>query len=197
MSENFTQLCRDLEHYETPEWAAKAILEKEILTYTVLDPCCGVGILSEAADKFYDVVSKDIHDWGYIHQHNTDDFLSDIFLLPTGFSWENFTVFMNPPFSLADKFVEKSFELGARKIVCFQRFSWWEGAYDKGKKRGQWWEKYRPNRVYICGNRATCWRHDIPASGRGSSTPIAHAWFVWEKGHPPGTLLGHIYKGTG
>ena len=97
---------------------------------------------------------------------------------------------MNPPFSKATEFVEKSFELGFRKIVCFQRFSWWES-----QKRREFWEKHPPDRVYICGDRASCWRHDIPESERGSSTPTAHAWFVWEKGSPPGTLLGHIYKG--
>jgi hypothetical protein len=25
-----------------------------------------------------------------------------------------------------------------------------------------------------------------------SGTPTAHAWFVWERGHPPGTTLGHL-----
>ena len=36
---------------------------------------------------------------------------------------EDYTIFMNPPFSKAVEFVEKAIALGARKIVCFQRFA--------------------------------------------------------------------------
>lgn len=184
-------LCEELEHWETPEWAAKAILKKEILTQIVLDPCCGIGLLAEVAHrKKYNVIANDIHHWGYQAQGSTQDFLGTESFI----SMADFTVFMNPPFSLSEKFVDKSFDLGARKIVCFQKFSWYEGAYDTGKKRGQWWEKRRPARIWICGDRADCWRHDIPKDKRTSGTPTAYAWFVWERGHAPAAITGHIYK---
>ncbi len=184
------QICIDLEHFETPEWAVRAILKKEILTPFVIDPCCGAGALVWPLEcAGYEVFREDIHDWGYRGTLVRD------FLAREGLgALENLTVFMNPPFSKAIEFVEKAFELGARKIVCFQRFAWYEGSYDKGKKRGLWWERRKPNRIYICGDRADCWRHDIPQEERDSSTPTAHAWFVWEPLHPGGTLLGHIYK---
>ena len=194
---DFTQLCKDLEHYETPEWAALAILEKEVCTQLVFDPCCGTGVLSKAAAHHnnYVVQSIDIHDWGYPLQTQVDDFL----LVDEDFS--ETTVFMNPPFSKACEFVEKSIELGARKIVCFQRFAWWES-----KTRREFWKKNPPSRVYICGDRASCWRHDLPKDDKGnrfdpktgkklSNSPTAHAWFVWDRDAPYGTLLGHIYKG--
>lgn len=104
---------------------------------------------------------------------------------------------MNPPFKLATQFVDRALEMGARKIVCFQKFAWWEGSRDRGKKRGQWWAANPPNRIYVCGERATCWRIDFsPAerAARKTSTPTAHAWFVWERGHPQGTVTGHVYK---
>lgn len=186
MTSDLKQLCIDLEHFETPEWAARAILKKEILTSHVLDPCCGTGILAETAlREGYHVTASDIQEWGYKAQSYTDDFLTT----EAYYTKYPFTVFMNPPFSLAEQFVEKSFDLGARKIVCFQRLAWWES-----KKRREFWAKNPPNRIYICGDRADCWRHDIPKDQRGSSTPTAHAWFVFEPGHPSGTLLGHIYK---
>lgn len=179
-------LALHYEHYETPLWAAEAILEKEILTRNVLDPCCGTGILAEAAMRAgYDVTAIDIHNWGY------EPMLPEMdFLLADNIMSGDFTVFMNPPFSKATQFVEKCHEIGARKIVCFQRFAWWES-----KKRREFWAKYLPSKVYICGDRADCWRHDIPQEQRGSSTPTAHAWFVWERGQPGGTQLSHIYKG--
>lgn len=183
---DFTQLCKDLEHFETPEWTVRAILKKEILTSFVLDPCCGAGALVWPLEcAGYEVFREDIHDWGFRGTLVRD------FLSRTGdTALENLTVFMNPPFSKAVQFVEKSFELGARKIVCFQRFAWWES-----NKRKDFWRAFPPNRIYICGDRADCWRHDIPQDQRGSSSPTAHAWFVFEPDHPSGTLLGHIYKG--
>lgn len=184
MIETLEEKCRRLEHFETPEWAAKAILKKEELTEYVLDPCAGSGILAKAAwDRSYHVHTVDIEDYGFKPLHTQADFLS--FDLPYQGSW---SVFMNPPFSKAIEFVEKSLELGAEKIVCFQRFAWWES-----KKRRAFWERNPPARVYICGDRADCWRHDIPIDKRGSSSPTAHAWFVWD-GEAKETILSHIWK---
>ncbi len=189
----FTKLCKEKEHWETPQWAAEAILDKEILTQFVSDPCCGTGILSEVAeDKGYTVTATDIHDWGYPKMMKTWDFMDTTNFMTAA----DFSVIMNPPFSLAQDFVDRSLQLGARKIVCFQRFAWYEGSYDRGKKRGLWWEQNRPARIWICGDRADCWRHDIPVKDRNTSTPTAHAWFVWERGHG-GTQMGHIYKPRG
>lgn len=184
MTETLTELCKRLEHFETPEWAARVILRKEIMTALVIDPCCGIGILSDAArNAGYGTAAFDIHDWGY------DNTTVVNFLSIEKMNNHEFTIFMNPPFSLATQFVEKSFELGARKVVMFQRFAFWES-----KVRREFWEKYPPNRIYICSDRADCWRHDIPKEERGSSSPTAHAWFVFEPGHPTGTLLFHISK---
>lgn len=178
------QLCMDLEHFETPMWAAQAILSKEICTKLVYDPCVGSGILAQAAkERGYSTMASDIHDWGY-----PDTVVFD-FLQMEHNPADDFTIFINPPFSKAIQFVERSFELGARKIIMFQRFAFWES-----KKRQAFWAKYPPNRIYICADRADCWRHDIPQHLRGSSTPTAHAWFVWEQGHPSGTMLGSISK---
>ena len=180
-------LCENLEHWETPEWAVQAILRKEILTRQVIDPCTGTGVMSRIAKNAgYSVTSYDVFNWGY-DQTLIWDWLSGAHSsLPDG----DFSVFMNPPFSKGEDFVTHALEYGARKVVCFNRFSWWES-----RRRREFWEELPPSRVYICGDRADCWRHDIPQDQRGSSTPTAHAWFVWERGNPPGTLIGHIYKG--
>ncbi|MCK4815342.1 hypothetical protein KA005_06195 [bacterium] len=204
----FTELCKELEHFETDGWCMPALLSKEILTGVVVDAGCGTGILSEAAiAKGHVVYSIDINDWGYPKTRVVDFFEIDEDSLRRGLIRDNdFTVIMNPPFSLAELFVKKAFELGARKVVCFQRFSWYEGSYDTGKKRGQFWEKYRPARIWVCGDRATCWRHDLPKNDKGhrfdpvtdkklANAKTAHAFFVWEKGHAGAAITGHIFKG--
>lgn len=188
------KLCIELEHWETPRWAADAILQSEILTSRVIDACVGGGTLSVAAKAAgYRVFSLDIHDWGY-----PGTILQDFLKFNADLTDE--TVFMNPPFSKAEEFVLHAFRLGARKVVCFQRFAWWES---QGRK--EFWDANPPARVYICGDRADCWRYDIKPDEKGrrynpitgkkmEGTPTAHAWFVWQKGQPPGTQLHRIYK---
>ena len=184
---DLTALAKEAEAYETPRWAVEAILDAEILSEPVIDPCVGKGVLLQAAKEFgYLAWGVDKHDWDCSTGARIADFLKcpEIFI-----DLENATVLMNPPFSLAVEFVERCLEGGARKIFCFQRFAWWESA-----GRRDFWEKHPPNRVYVCGNRASCWRFDIPEDQRKSGTTTAHAWFVWERGHPAGTTLGHIYR---
>lgn len=197
---NKTQAAIKYEHYETAPWAARAVLDKEALIGDVLDPCTGSGILAEAAKKKtnHGVYTTDIHDWGYrlsrppidflqFHPHHEDDF----------------TVFMNPPFSLACEFVEHALLLGAAKVICFQRLAWFES-----RERAAFFSFYEPDRIWLCGDRATSWRHDISAKHRkvhpktgkkrtGSTT--AHAWFIFEAGSKPGhgTVIDRIWKHKG
>ncbi len=188
MTEDFTALCKKLEFFETPQWAAEEILRHELLTGRVIDPCCGNGALTLAARQAgYTVTAVDIHDWGFPGTF-TADWL-DAGQLDTD-QIKDSTVFMNPPFTKACEFVEQAIRLGARKIVCFQRLSWFES-----ESRRKFWDRYPPNRVYVCGSRATSWRHDVPADQRASSTPTAHCWTVWERGQPcAGTTLLRLYK---
>lgn len=186
--EDLENLCRRLEHFETPLWAAQRILEKERLTIRVLDPCCGSGILTLAArEKGYKCAAMDIHHWGFEGTYICD-FLSESFLPD---HMPEFSVFMNPPFSKACEFVEKSLQAGAEKVLCFQRFAWLESA-----QRKDFWDKASLTKIYLCGDRAPSWRHDIPQDQRNSTTPTAHAWFVFEKNFTKDSLpeLIRLYK---
>ncbi len=195
MSKMKKSACLLLEHFETPRWAADSILAAEKLTKTVLDPCCGTGVLGEAAKaQGYSVYSSDILDWGYGNPEA--DFLDESFFFPQG----EFSVFMNPPFSKACRFVKKCFEAKAEKIISFQTLAWYESS-----ARREFWDQYPPKKIYLCGDRATCWRHDLPKDEKGnrynpetgkrlSGTSTAHAWFVFEKGFSGVPELHRLYK---
>lgn len=180
-------LAIQAEYLQTDPWAIEAILDCEILTRQVCDPCCGDGRMAEAAKRRgHEVFASDLFDWGY-NDYQWINFLTDDFNWNFG---KDVTVFMNPPFSLACEFVDRARELGARKIVCFQRSVWREC-----RKRRLWWEKHPANRVYQCGDRAYCWYGTIPIDKRGKGgMNQPHSWFVWENGQPAGTLERTIWK---
>lgn len=182
------EFAKRVECWETQEWACHAILAVELLTPTVIDPCCGPGVMSEvAAHHRYHVRASDLHDWGYGEVRNAN-FLADDYPIPLA----GHTVFMNPPFSVSCEFVEKALERGARKLVVFQRWAWRES-----KDRRAWWNARPPQRMYVCGERAD--PHLVVAGAewrKGKSSPKAHGWFVWERGQPHGPLTGAIYKGA-
>lgn len=188
-----TDKSKKLEHYVTPKWAIDEILKRELMTRLVVDPCTGTGVLADAARKQgYQVHSSDVFNWDYDALDRVVDFLDpDIdTVLPAWMRGTDFTVFINPPFSKAVDFVKRAFELGARKVVCFQRFAWYESF-----ERKAFWDEYPPQRIYLCGHRATCWRYDLYEENKGKQgSPTAHAWFVWERGQPQGPIISRIYK---
>lgn len=198
---DLTTLATEAEFYETPEWAVQALLNVELLTPRVVDAGAGRGVLAKAAEQHgYRVMQVDKTNWADhglpCYQSTWDKIEADYLstanpILSAYVAGGNFSVITNPPFSKAVEFVEHSLNLGARKVVCFQRFAWWES-----NDRRDFWAKNPPNRIYSCGNRATCYRGDLTNEERVKlgSTPTAHAWFVWERGQPTGTLTGHIYK---
>lgn len=180
--------ARALECFETPEWCIEAILKCEIMPLALWDPCAGPGIMGRVARRHgYDVRETDIFNWGnpMLHRVGLDFISSSARINPN----KDFGIIMNPPFSKATDFIEIAFARGARKILCFQRFAWWESA-----KRREFWSDYPPNRIYVTESRASCWRIDIPPDERGSSTPTAYAWYVFEPSHPTGTLVGRLEK---
>jgi hypothetical protein len=182
------QKARELEHFETPEWCVEAILRCEIMPHKYLyDPCCGRGIMGAVARRHgYETKENDIYDWHCANQGPLADFLDPLQ------QWgEMAGIIMNPPFSKATQFVKAAFNHNPRKILCFQRFAWWESAM-----RRDFWNEYPPNRIYVTESRATCWRVDISPEERSKmgNTPTAHAWYVWEPTHPRGTLVGRLEK---
>lgn len=54
------------DYYATAPEATRLLLKAEKFHTKVLEPCCGGGSISQVlADKSYDVISTDLHDYGY------------------------------------------------------------------------------------------------------------------------------------
>jgi len=177
MTETLKERAIRLEGVRTAKWATRELLRRELLTREIWDPCCGlmdmVDVIREAG---YHTHASDIYRWDRRTLTICYDFLSPDVLPPWRLTPDNLTIMMNPPFSKSVEFVERAFEIGARKIVCFQRFAWWES-----EERQEFWQRYRPNRIYICGSRAHCWRFDIDPALRvgtfGALKPVIISYF--------------------
>lgn len=189
--ESLTSMCKRLEAYATPRWAVESVLDVELTSRDVLDPCSGLGVMSDVCvDRGLRVRSIDIEDWSR-HFPGINPLrpeVMDFFDLQADLSGT--TVIMNPPFTLAEEFVDHAQVLGARKVICFQRQAWRES-----QARRLWWERNAPARVWVCGARATCWRFDLlqtDLSDRGGSS-VSMAFYVWERGHKGAEVTGAIY----
>ena len=185
------QLALEAEYFQTPQWAIDAILDRELFSGRVVDPCCGDGRIINSVRRRFNVATyqSDKYHWGEcgVALH---DWLEPT--LPEQWNLnhaKDLTFIMNPPFSLATQFVDRCRDFDARKIICFQRQVWRESA-----TRRAWWAINPPNRIYICGDRANCWIGTIPEDERKGGMYQPHAWYVWERGHPPGTLTTAIYR---
>lgn len=191
MSE-LVELCKKLEAFETPRWAIESILDVELTTGRIVDPCSGLGAIGNVCrERGWRIEAMDVENW---EEHFPDrlplvpskigsffDYRSDLC---------NATVIMNPPFSMACEFVDYARQWNARKIICFQRQAWREST-----GRRKWWENNPPARVWVCGARAPCWRFDLLGTEKAekSSSPTSYAWYVWERGHKGAEVTSAIY----
>ena len=166
------------DYYATPYQATEMLLDEVKFYGNFLEPCVGGGHIVDVIKRYYPdecVYGVDIVDRGY---PNTlvADFLKHDFL---GQKFDN--VVTNPPFSLAQEFLEKSMEVvnDGGKIAMFLKIQFLEGA-----KRREMFKKYPPKYIYVFVKRQAPWNNGSPVDEKGKpwSSTMCFAWFVWEKG---------------
>ncbi len=166
------------DYYATPYQATEMLLDEVKFSGNFLEPCVGGGHIVDVIKRYYPdecVYGVDLVDRGY---PNTlvADFLKHDFL---GQKFDN--VVTNPPFSLAQEFLEKSMEVvnDGGKIAMFLKIQFLEGA-----KRREMFKKYPPKYIYVFVKRQAPWNNGSPVDEKGKpwSSTMCFAWFVWEKG---------------
>ena len=166
------------DYYATPYQATEMLLDEVKFVGNFLEPCVGGGHIVDIIKKYYPdecVYGVDLVDRGY---PNTlvADFLKYDFL---GQKFDN--VVTNPPYSLAQEFLEKSMEVvnDGGEIAMFLKIQFLEGA-----KRREMFKKYPPKYIYVFVKRQAPWNNGSPVDEKGKpwSSTMCFAWFVWEKG---------------
>ncbi len=87
------------------------------------------------------------------------------------------TIITNPPYTLAQIFVEHGLRVARRRVIILHRLAWGF----EGVERGQWIDQMPLARFYSARKRIS-----MPPAGRGitpKNGSTAFAWFVFEHGH--------------
>lgn len=158
------------DYYATDPKSVEALLKLESFNHYIWEPACGAGHISKVLEKAgYDVISSDLIYRGYGEKESLDfleykDQIED-------------DIITNPPYSLAQEFVEKSLEItkpGA-KIAMLLKIQFLEG-----KARAKLFKKYPPKVIYVFSERQVCAKNGEFEKIKGSA--VCYAWFIWEKG---------------
>src|SRR5690554_4019931 len=102
--------------YATPPEATKAILDKEILKGSILEPACGQGHISKILKQYYsnsEIISTDL-----IHRNYGQ---GGIDFLTYDYDRKFDNIITNPPFALAQEFIERGLELANKKVIIFAK----------------------------------------------------------------------------
>ena len=185
-----------LQLFPTPPWATRAPIEQELLLrgwvapgMTAWDPCCGLGHMAIPLGEYFEqVFASDVHDWGYGDRHGLDFTFATAADLPfISVDW----IIANPPFTLAEAFLEKALSLASVGVAMFVRLQWLEGG-------DRYWKVWSgPNRAHLImpfAERVACiegvWDPE-------ASSATAYMWVVWMKDAPrPFWPICHIRPGA-
>lgn len=165
--------------YATPFEATNAILRRVNLHGSILEPAAGQGHISKLLKERYpesEIVSTDLvarEDKFGVGIQSGIDFLTHDY----GRKFDN--VITNPPFSLAQEFIEKALSVANEKVVIFAKIQLLEG-----EKRREMFNKHPPKYVYVFTKRQSPLNNGSPVdeSGKPWATTMCFAWFVWEIG---------------
>lgn len=169
------------DYYATDPKAVKLLLEIETFKDTILEPCCGEGHIAQELEKHgkntvrFDLVDRKQIDGKMMTKL---DFLDNNYSLDKPIPAEPlFDIITNPPYSLAQDFIEQSLELvtPGDKIAMFLPIR-----YLEGKKRRKLFEKYPPRTIHVSSSRLACARNGLFDGKEGNA--VCYCWFIWVKG---------------
>lgn len=165
------------DYYATDPVSTKKLLEVYKFKGTkFLEPCCGEGHIAKEVKAFYpdiEVTALDLVDRGY--GVGGVDFLT--YEPEDKFDF----IITNPPYALAQAFVEHSMDLVKPNgtVAMFLKIQFLEGI-----GRIEFYKKYPPKYVYVFTARQSPWRNGSPVDENGKkwSSTMCFAWYIWEQG---------------
>lgn len=174
-----------LDDFPTPPWATRALCEwlqsgapsLPLDMYSCREPAANRGHMANALIEYFGLVlASDIHDYGV--GYRVDDYL-----FGPDQSQVDFTI-TNPPFKLAEQFIERAIRTSKIGCAVIVRAAFLEGV---GRYQ-RLFSETPPTHVLQFTERVVMHKGKLSAKG---STATAYAWLVWLKGDE-GTKLEWI-----
>lgn len=169
------------DYYATEPKATEMLLDLENFSSHILEPSCGGGAISEILiNRGYDVVSRDLYDYGF--GESGIDFLKTECL-----PYRDCDIITNPPYSLSVEFVKHGMELleDGRKMALFLNINFLVSK----KRRKEVFDIIPPKKVWISSSRLMCAKNGDFDKYIGVRA-VNYCWFIWEKGYKGETVLG-------
>jgi hypothetical protein len=166
--------------YETPTVVTEALLRVEDLPHRIWEPAAGRGaIVNVLRGRGHDVVATDLVDYGIPGQEARRDFLLERAQDGVG------AIVTNPPYKLADQFVEHALKLCPRVIMLLRL------AFLESVRRTPILDSGHLARVHVFKRRAPM-MHREGWTGPKITSALAFAWFVWDRSHSGPTTLHRL-----
>lgn len=164
------------DYYATQPEATEWLCRLETFVGPILEPACGEGHIAKVLKAHgYKVESRDIVNRGYGDVAN--------FLAPNNTQWYG-DIITNPPYRYARDFVEKALRIipFGNKVAMFLKLTFMES-----NARRDLFLNTPPKRIWVSSGRLACAKNgDFKAH---STTAIAYAWYIWEKGWEGDTII--------
>jgi len=158
-----------LEDFPTPCWATRALLEHVPVIdpgQFIWEPACNRGYMAAPLWEYgHDVWATDVHDYGQLSK--PQDFLIPLHPEPV-VDW----VITNPPFRLAQQFIERALDVSLKGVAIFIRTTFLEGV----GRYNNLFSKRPPTLVAQFSERVVLHKGKVTATG---STATAYCWVVW------------------
>jgi|SRR5262252_370049 len=166
--------------YDTPAVAVHALLKVETLPRIIWEPACGIGNIVEVLRAAgHAVIATDLNDRGCPHSQSRIDFL---LRCP---SRNVQAIVTNPPFQLAEEFVEIALAR-APLVVMLLRL-----AFMESERRSNILEGRGLARVHVFRRRLPM-MHRAGWEGKKANSGMAFAWFVWDRNYHGPTTIDRI-----
>lgn len=178
MSTTRERACNDF--YATPASAVEAILNEVKLEESILEPAAGQGHITKVLKEYYpnsEIISTDL-----IQRENKFDIPIqggvDFLTYEFGRKFDN--IITNPPFNLAQEFIDRSLKLSNNKVIMFAKIQLLEGS-----KRREMFDNSPLKYIYVFTKRVNPMRNgeELDEKGKPWASTMCFAWFIWEHGY--------------
>lgn len=174
------------DYYATPFKATEdllnALLEsgETLGNDTILEPSAGEGHIVKILKDFYPCNEITANDIAYRDSRLGIEVNGGVDFLTYNPHYKFDTIITNPPFALAQEFIEKALELSNHYVIMFAKIQLLEG-----DKRRKMFDNSPLKYVYVFSKRVSPLRNGEPTDEKGKpwASTMCFAWFVWEKNY--------------